>query len=279
MSEGVVLQNWRRFPRAHLSCDVTYGDRAQSWHSYTRDISLGGCRVAGYYPFPLGKALLLKVTHPSTPEPAAMMGKVARLYGGADNAVGLAFDKQWRGTAKFEEWVRKVIASNPDAEHTVSHMPERLPIDARLFRGPKPKIDRMLSPGEIALMQRLDHSVRPVSLMELRKQWGDDWERKGQVVFDLIADSIVLCSLPTRTSSSIAGQAPELAVTTFSKTSTNLMKALESEYGPIEKSFKQQLQKLTQEVIDKGPNGTSNQAASAASPLETAIKISWVQKK
>lgn len=282
MSDRVVLQNWRRFPRAHLSCDVIYGDRFQSWHSHTRDISLGGCRVAGYYPFPIGKSLALKITHPSIPEPVAMIGKVARLYGGADNAVGLVFDKEWRGTGKFEEWIRKVIACNPHAERTISQMPDHLPIEARLRRAPRPQIDRLLSNGEIALMQRLDRNGRTVSLMELRTEWGDDWERRAQVVFDLIADGIVVCSLPAQrgTSSATSG---EFAVDSFFKTSTKLMKDLESEYGPIDKDFARELEMITQEVIGTGSiagQTRPKQAPSSSStPLDKAVRISWVSTK
>ncbi|HME91466.1 MAG TPA: PilZ domain-containing protein [Myxococcaceae bacterium] len=280
MSDRVVLHNWRRFPRAHLSCKVTYGDRFQSWHSYTRDISLGGCRVAGYYPFPIGKSLALKITHPSTPEPVAMIGKVARLYGGADNAVGMVFDKEWRGTDKFEQWIRKVIARNPNAERTISQMPDRLPIEARLRRAPHPHLDRQLSNGEIELMQRLDKSARAVSLMELRTEWGDDWERRAQVVFELIADRILLCAIPTQSTFS-STDSGGFSVDSFFKVSAKLMKDLESEYGPIDKGFARELEMITQEVIGSGTGARTQpkQTASSSSPLDKAVRISWVSTK
>jgi hypothetical protein len=54
----------------------------------------------------------------------------------------------------------------------------------------------------MALMQKLARSARPVSLGELKTDWGEEWERKARVVFDLIADGIIRCSLPQ------AGTAP-----------------------------------------------------------------------
>lgn len=196
MSDRIVLMNRRRFPRARVICDVIYGDRSQSWHTYTRDISLGGCRVAGYHPFSLGKSLAMKMTHPSIPEPVAVIGTVVRICAGPENAVGLVFAKQWSRASKFEEWIRRVIANDPNATRTVSQTPDYLPLEARLHRAPQPVIERLLSAGELALMQTLDRSKLPMPLIDLQSEWGDGWEQRAQVVFDLIADGIVLCSMP-----------------------------------------------------------------------------------
>jgi hypothetical protein len=198
MSHRVVLTNQRRFPRARLSCDIISGNRSQLWHSYTRDISLGGCRVAGYSPFSPGKPLALKMTHPSVPEPVAMVGTVVRLCGDVENAVGMVFAKQWSGMSKFEEWIRKVIANDPTAARTVAQTSDYLPLEAQLHRAPKPLIERLLLPGELALMQRLDRSTLPMSLIDLRTEWGDGWEQRAQVVFGLIAEGFVLCSMPSQ---------------------------------------------------------------------------------
>ncbi len=205
MSDRIVLTNRRRFPRARVMCDVIYGDRSQSWHSYTRDISLGGCRVAGYHPFSLGRSLALKMTHPSIPEPVAMVGTVVRLCGDTENAVGMVFAKQWSGMSKFEEWIRKVIANDPNAARIVSQTPDYLPLQAQLHRAPQPLIERLLLPGELALMQRLDRSTLPVPLLDLRTEWGDGWEQRAQVVFGLIAEGIILCSMPEQPMTSPAG--------------------------------------------------------------------------
>jgi len=115
MIDHVMLTNWRRFPRARVNCNVVYGDRFQSWRSHTKDISQSGCRVIGYYPFPLGKTLSLKLTHLQVPEPVGIIGKVVRLYGGAENALGLAFEDDARTRAKFQEWMRRVVSMDPAA--------------------------------------------------------------------------------------------------------------------------------------------------------------------
>jgi len=201
MGDFLVLNNRRRFPRAKLRCDVLYRDGVQSSRGHTHNISFGGCCLAGYYPFPFGKPLALKVTHPSMDEPMVVIGKVAALYGGAQNAIGLAFDRQWRGTS-FENWIRKLIAKDPDARRAVARAPNHLPIEARFRRAPQPQIQRLLSPVEMALMQKLASSVRPVSLRDLRTDWGDEWERKARVVFDLFADGIIQCLLPQPPTSS-----------------------------------------------------------------------------
>ena len=51
-------------------------------------------------------------------------------------------------------------------------------------------------------MQKLARSVRPVALRDLRTDWGDEWEGKARVVFDLFADGIIQCSLPQLATSS-----------------------------------------------------------------------------
>ncbi len=55
-------------------------------------------------------------------------------------------------------------------------------------------------------MQKLARSARPVSLGELKTAWGDEWERRARVVFDLIADGIIHCSLPQ------SGTSPTMAL-------------------------------------------------------------------
>jgi len=159
MGDSIVLNNCRRFPRAKLKCDVLYRDQVQSWRSYTHDIGFGGCRLAGYYPFPLGKPLALMVTHPSIEEPMAVIGKVVALYGGAQNAIGLAFDRQWHGNS-FEEWIRRLIAKDADARKAVCRAPNQLPIGTLLHRAPRPEVQRLLTPGEMALMQKVARSAR-----------------------------------------------------------------------------------------------------------------------
>src|SRR5262249_17605591 len=111
MVDRVVLTNWRRFPRAKVSCDVVYGDRFQSWHSHTRDISLGGCRVVGYYPFPLGKTLSLKLTHPGILEHVSIVGRVVQLYGGAENSLGVGFLGGARRRAQVGQWVTQGLGT------------------------------------------------------------------------------------------------------------------------------------------------------------------------
>jgi hypothetical protein len=130
MSDLFVLNNCRRFPRAKLRCDVLYRDKVQFWRAHTHDISFGGCRIAGYYPFALGKPLLLTLTHPSIEEPMVVVGKVACLYGGAQNAIGLVFATQWRGTS-VESWILKLIAKDPEARRRSLE----LLISFRLTRG------------------------------------------------------------------------------------------------------------------------------------------------
>lgn len=266
MSDRNVLSNRRRFPRARLCCDVVYGDRIQSWHSRTRNISLGGCRIAGYYPFQPGRALALKMTHPSVPDEGTMIAKVARLDGGAENAISLVFDKHWRGNSKFENWICKVMAKDADAARTISHTLDHLPMEARLRRAAQPQIERRFSPGEMVLLQRLDKSLRPVPLVDLRAEWGPEWERKAQVVFDLIADGIVLCSLKPEAPTP-APTIEEFAVQSFFKTSTKLMKDLESEYGPLDRTFARELETLTQEVIQKASSDRVLKQKKADAPI------------
>jgi hypothetical protein len=269
MNNRIVISNWRRFPRARVSCDVLYGDRFQSWHSHTRDISFGGCRLAGYYPFAVGKPLALKMTHPAIPEPAAITGRVAHLYGGAQNAVALVFDRETPRRDKFDSWIRKVIASDPSAQRTMTRMPEQLSLDALLQRASPRPTGRFLSAGEVQVLERLDRAGHPVPLLELRKEWGNEWERRAQVLFDLVADAMVLCSLPAAQPQA-QPKTEKFAVESFFKASATLMKQLEREYGPLDKGFARDLESISKEVIE-APNGKPK--------LEQVIKLSWVGKK
>ncbi len=278
MIDRVMLTNWRRFPRARVSCDVVYGDRFQSWRSHTRDISLGGCRVVGYYPFPLGKTLSLKLTHAGIGEHVSIVGRVVQLYGGAENALGVVFQGDARSRAQLEQWMHKVLATEPDAERVVSHMPGQIPLEAQLRRAPSRRPNRHLSRGELAVLERLDRSPRGVSLQQLRDEWGNDWERRAQVIFDLIAEGIVTEATPARRT----GSALRIECVTESTSSTmesaRLMEQLESEYGPLGQRFARQLETITDEVSHwGGADGTRSQEGSSShSGPRTPATLSWV---
>ena len=276
MIDRVILTNWRRFPRARVSCDVVYGDRFQSWRSHTRDISLGGCRVVGYYPFPVGKTLALKISHPGIPEPIAVVGKVVQLYGGSENALGLVFENDARGRAKLEQWMQKVIASDPAAERTISRMPGQLPIEAQLRRTSPRAPSRWLAAGERAVLERLGKAPRGLSLGQLRTEWGDEWERRAQVLFDLIADGIVTYTLPPpepRKPAEDFAVAPKR-----SRSTLELMEQLESEYGPMDQRFAQQVETFNEEVTTwGGATGTRPKSGASTHSGPTApVSLSWV---
>jgi hypothetical protein len=55
-------------------------------------------------------------------------------------------------------------------------------------------------------MQKVARSTGPVSLGDLKGAWGDEWEQRARVVFDLIADGIIQCSLPQ------SGTSPTMAL-------------------------------------------------------------------
>jgi len=230
----------------------------------------------GYYPFPVGKTLALKITHPGIAEPAAMIGKVVQLYGGAENSLGLLFEKDLRADAKFEQWMKKVLASHPAVERSVTRMPGQLPLDAHLRRGSTRPPSHSLSAGERALLERLNRAPRGMSLEQLRIEWGADWERRAQVLFDLVADEIILYNLPSAdVQGAIHGAAMAVATT---KTTQRLMEQLESEYGPLDKRFAQQVETITQEVMGWGAaDGTRPQAGTASqSGAKRPVTISWI---
>jgi hypothetical protein len=276
MIDHIMLPNWRRFPRARVNCDVVYGDRFQSWRSHTKDISQSGCRVIGYYPFPLGKTLSLKLAHSDVPGPVAIIGKVVQLYGGAENALGLAFDDDVRTRAKFHEWMRKVVAMDPAAERTLSKMPGQLPIEAQLRRVTAKPPRRSLSAGERAVLERLDAAPRGVSLHQFRTEWGAGWERRAQVLFDLIADGIVMYTTPTVDSKGAVREAA-LAINRL-HTTQKLIEQLECEYGPIDQRFTQEIETITEEVTTwGGADGTRlHRGSHTHSGPRRQVNINWL---
>lgn len=274
MIDRVMLTNWRRFPRARVSCDVVYGDRFQSWRSHTRDISLGGCRVVGYYPFPVGKALALKLTHPATREQLSIVGRVVQLYGGSENALGVTFQGDERSRGQLEQWMHKVLATEPDAERTVSRMPDQIPLDAQLRKASSRPPTRALSRGELAVLERLAKSPRGISLQQLRVEWGADWERRAQVIFDLVAEGIITYSAQARR----PALRQECQMEESSGPTLELMQQLESEYGPLGQRFAQQLEIITAEVDGwGGADGTKyHRGASSHSGPKTPVTLSWL---
>lgn len=277
MIDRAMLTNWRRFPRARVNCEVIYGDRFQSWRSHTRDISMGGCRVVGYYPFPVGKTLTLKLAHPGIREHLSIAGRVVRLYGGSENALGVVFQGDERSRLQLEQWIRKVLATEPEAERTVSRMPEQIPLDAQLRRVSARPPNRPLSHGELAVLDRLAKTPGGVSLQQLRSEWGADWERRAQVIFDLVAEGVVAyAAVPARRRGPALRQ--ECVVETTSTQTLQLMQQLESEYGPLGYRFARQLDAITAEVSEWGSadrTEVEKGAASQAGP-KTPFGMSWI---
>lgn len=259
MSEPLKLANWRRFPRARLCLGVIFQDGARTWSSHTRDISLGGCRIAGYYPFPIGKVLSLQFKD-FTELPLAVTGHVARLYGGSQNSFGLVFDEDAHLLGLLQGWMQKLARSYPGIKKTLTRTPEHLPVTAWLRRTTLEDPGRALSSGEIDVLQRIERA-RPIQFLNLRRGWGNDWERRAQALFELIADGMVAFSVPTSEPKPLA---PSVATEDFSVRSMifkskDLLKALEREYGPLDKSFALELEEISREVFggkkDRGSSG------------------------
>lgn len=225
MSDGALLPNWRRFPRARVGCQVLYGDSMRRLESVTRDLSEGGCRIAGYYPLKRGLPVALELRHAAVPAPLVMQARVVRLYGGAENAVAVEFaDAE---AAHASAWVRAVIAADPATWRLHARIPASIPVRAELHRTALSRTgQRPLA--ESKFLDRLESNGGPLPLWQLRREWAEDWERRAQVLFTLVGDGLVEWKLPADAQDLRSGGVPfgSLAAT------ERLREALAREFGP-----------------------------------------------
>src|SRR5579864_8782330 len=115
-NSSLILQNSRRSPRVRIRCEVVYNKGMTPCRSYTKDISFGGCRIAGYYPFAPGKTLSLVLAHPICRDRITVAAKVIRACGGADNYLAFEFVDGTAAYEQFEGWIYRVISSDSAAQ-------------------------------------------------------------------------------------------------------------------------------------------------------------------
>jgi hypothetical protein len=188
----LVLMNWRRHPRVRIRCDVSVDVNGRRWQSATKDISLGGCRIAGYFPFPVGTQLPLEISHVDLDDRICLRGHVAQLYGGLSSAIGVAFEQDKTTESQLQRWLNRLLVRDFVARRTVTNMPQQIPVNARLERVPFPSDLRSLSAAEVDIVTALDQQGGPKGVFDLRSLWGADWERRGQALFELVADGILV---------------------------------------------------------------------------------------
>src|SRR5260370_3287461 len=142
--------------------------------------------------------------------------------------------------------MRRVLPMDPAAEPTLSKMPGQRPLTALLRRVTAKPAGRSLSAGERSVLERLDTAPRGMSLNQFRIEWGGEWERKAQVLFDLIADGIVIYTTPAADPKNAIREAAQ-AVNRM-QTTQKLIEQLETEYGPIDQRYTQEIEPITEEA-------------------------------
>ncbi len=163
-TEGTFVQNPRKFPRVRARYRVVVSHGGAGWSAETFDLSATGCQIVTSRPMKVGEVARLVIEAPQLPEPLSVFGSVAWATGQGRIRAGIVFaERQPDGDPAA--WFRKLLAGNPGIEGAMRKVPERLPVESKLFLQPPPRFIFDFGPDEVKLLGAIGDGTTIENLM------------------------------------------------------------------------------------------------------------------
>ena len=189
MHESIL--NPRRSPRLPARCRVTVAHGGAGWVAETEDVGPRGCQLVSPRPLEVGGAARLIIESDRVPAPLSVLGRVAWSTGLGRQRAGVAFVDRQAGVDPAA-WLRKLAVAQPALEAASRRVPERLPVDTRLFLRPPPQHIFDFSADEVALIRQLGDGV---SVRELVRDGPLGEARSARAVFALLERRVLTLAL------------------------------------------------------------------------------------
>lgn len=191
MSEGTFVQNPRKVPRVRARYRVVVSHGGAGWSAETFDLSPTGCQIVTPRPMQVGEVARLVIEAPKGPEPLAVFGSVAWTAGQGRIRAGIVFaERQPDGDPAA--WFRKLLAGNPGIGGAMRTVPERLPVESKLFLQPPPRFIFDFGPDEVKLLGAIGDGT---TIENLVRKGPFSASQVAQMVFALLEQRVITLSL------------------------------------------------------------------------------------
>ena len=190
-SVGNFVQNPRKFPRVQARYRVVVSHAGAGWSAETFDISATGCQIVTPRPLQVGSVAKLVIEVPSLPPPLSVFGSVAWVADQGRIRAGIVFaERQPDGDPSA--WFKKLMASQPGIEGSMRRLPERLPMETKLFLRPPPQFIFDFGPDEVGLLRALGDGT---TIANLVRKGPFSAAQVARMVFALLEQKVITLSL------------------------------------------------------------------------------------
>jgi hypothetical protein len=188
---GTFIQNPRQFPRIQARYRVVVSHAGAGWSAETFDLSATGCQIISPRAMQKGEVAKLVIEAPQLSQPLSVYGSVAWTADKGRIRVGLAFsDRQPDGDPSA--WFKRLVANQPGIEGTMRRVPERLPVDTKLFLRPPPRFIFDFGPDEVTLLKMLGDGT---TIANLLRKGPFSPVQAARLVFALLEQRVITLSL------------------------------------------------------------------------------------
>ncbi len=188
---GAFVQNPRKFPRIRAKLRVVVSHGGAGWSAETFDVSATGCQIVTPRPMQVGEVARLVIEAPQVPQPLSVFGSVAWVADQGRIRVGIVFaERQPDGDPAA--WFKKLLANQPGIEGSMRRVPERLPMETKLFLRPPPQFIFDFGPDEVAILKALGDGTTVANLIQ---KGNFTAPQVARMVFALLEQRVITLSL------------------------------------------------------------------------------------
>jgi hypothetical protein len=185
-----VVENPRRNPRIPVRLRVVVSHAGAGWSAETTDVSLHGCQIVTPRPMKLGEVARLVIEGPGG-QSLSVFGKVAWVADQGRFRAGITYaERQPDGDPG--SWFRRLVAVHPGGEGAIRKVPDRLPVETRLFLRPPPRFIFDFGPDEVALIRAVGDGSTVSNVM---RGGTIEPDRAARAIFALLEKRVLTLSL------------------------------------------------------------------------------------
>jgi hypothetical protein len=188
---GAFVQNPRKFPRVRAKYRVVVSHAGAGWSAETFDVSATGCQIVTPRPMKVGEVAKLVIEAEPAGQPLSVFGSVAWVADQGRIRAGIVFaDRQPDGDPAA--WFRKLVANQPGIEGSLRKVPERLPMETKLFLRPPPQFIFDFGPDEVALLKALGDGT---TIANIIRNGPFTAAQAARTIFALLEQRVITLSL------------------------------------------------------------------------------------
>ena len=188
---GAFVQNPRKFPRIQAKYRVVVSHAGAGWSAETFDVSATGCQIVTPRLLQVGSVAKLVIEVPNISPPLSVFGSVAWVADQGRIRAGIVFaERQPDGDPSA--WFKKLLASQPGIEGSMRKLPERLPMETKLFLRPPPQFIFDFGPDEVTLLRALGDGI---TIANLVRKGPFSAAQVARMVFALLEQRVITLSL------------------------------------------------------------------------------------